>query len=606
MADVDANVPSLREISQLIRSTLITTDQEQVKDPMRECGRPALNLLHRNPEICQQLSYQKLHDVPYKDVKTCWRRLYTEAGLRKVLAILEENHRDKRNGNTGNWITEVVTILDMILILTGAPGREEVVELVFAALKGVINQTERMEEASERPLKRRKLDYNPRAQSGNKTPHPPSAFPSTIVHPPTLRFPIPRISNPRFEAFQSRISDPLTQIPVVITDAIPHWPALNERAWNKPAYLMDHTLNGRRLVPIEIGRSYTDQAWGQKILSFGDFMARYMLDETEDEAEDKNDEHIGASDAISSTGTMNMNDTPEVPHLHQTKERKAKEQKGYLAQHDLFAQIPSLRSDICIPDYCYADPPSPLSLPPNFKTVSKLDEPLLNAWFGPSGTISPLHTDPYYNVLTQVVGYKYIRLYAPSQTAALHPRGLDKNGVDMSNTSSIDLDSVWAVAPGISPWPAQVKYTSGEVKVKDLEEMFPGFLRAKHRAHDASLTEFYSRTPSQTSTMKIHNFIICVGLQKHCIKFATKATQMQNIPHNHLPHSTISCRLAPSLLRAAATAAQGGGTSPSPWLLPVAPQPPSLPPQPTSSRVPPIQGAESPELLPLPPDGKAA
>lgn len=68
----------------------------------------------------------------------------------------------------------------------------------------------------------------------------------------------------------------------------------------------------------------------------------------------------------------------------------------YLAQHDLFAQVPELAKDILTPDYC---------------CVGSCGEPLLNAWFGPGGTVTPLHHDPYHNLLCQVVGTKRVLLY---------------------------------------------------------------------------------------------------------------------------------------------------------------------------------------------------
>jgi hypothetical protein len=203
--------------------------------------------------------------------------------------------------------------------------------------------------------------------------------------------------------FQSKISDISQHTPLIIEGALGHWPALDERPWSDPSYLLEQTLGGRRLVPIEVGKSYTDDGWGQKIITFKQFMETYMLEnKSENSAED-------------------------VP------------QKGYLAQHDLFAQVPSLRADISIPDYCYCSPaPSPHLT--HIKATPKLEEPLLNAWFGPAGTVSPLHTDPYHNILAQAVGYKYVRLYAPKETPHLYPRCVDENGVDMSNTSQVDLD----------------------------------------------------------------------------------------------------------------------------------------------------------------------
>lgn len=61
--------------------------------------------------------------------------------------------------------------------------------------------------------------------------------------------------------------------------------------------------------------------------------------------------------------------------------------RGYLAQHELFAQLPALAADIATPDYC---------------SLGEGGLRAVNAWLGPAGTETPFHTDPYHNLLAQV------------------------------------------------------------------------------------------------------------------------------------------------------------------------------------------------------------
>ncbi len=290
------------------------------------------------------------------------------------------NEKVEWKGKSEDWVQETVRLLDMAVIMAGAPEREEMIEEILSALQDYV------EERSDGPprKKRRKDDHT---------------FQTEGKDIPEIHKQIPIRAALSMEAFEKHLG---TGLPLVIQDALTHWPALHERPWKSPAYLMKKTFGGRRLIPVEIGRSYTDSGWGQRIITFKDFMSLYLLcDPTE------------------------------------TREKRV----GYLAQHDLFSQIPSLRNDIAIPDYCYTNPPplasgTPLS---QKEQQPKLEEPLLNAWFGPAGTISPLHTDPYHNILCQVVGKKYIRLYNPTETDKLYPKGVEGEAVDMSNTSEVDV-----------------------------------------------------------------------------------------------------------------------------------------------------------------------
>ena len=293
-----------------------------------------------------------------------------------------------------DWVQEAVRLLDMAVIIAGAPRREEMVEEILGALQNYVEEQE-LDPGLPRKKRRRGEEDG--------------TFPMTEgKNVPEIRRPIPTVSNMSMASFEKHLK---TGSPLVIRDALTHWPALHERPWKSPEYLLKRTFGGRRLIPVEIGRSYTDQGWGQNIITFREFMDGCLLHGLPDEP----DGQAAPSSSI-----------------------------GYLAQHDLFTQIPSLRNDISIPDYCYTDPPPPspgtplASKPP----TPKLDEPMLNAWFGPAGTVSPLHTDSYHNVLCQVVGKKYVRLYAPTESEKVYPKGVEDGGIDMSNTSEVDVEDV--------------------------------------------------------------------------------------------------------------------------------------------------------------------
>ena len=383
---------------ELLDRTLQTLLQPCPDDSILDCPPSTRSILPSHPATLIHLAHAKIHSYPFSKVPVCWRRLYTDASIGQAVRVVKdsigaiERARGSKiaDGNKSvhceeeleDWVQEAVTLLDMAVIMAGAPEREDMIEELMSALQNYVE-----EQGDESPRKKRRKHDD--------------GFPTEGKNVPEIKEQIPIQATLSMEAFQRHLN---TGLPLVINDALIHWPALHERSWNSTAYLVKRTFGGRRLIPVEIGRSYTDAGWGQSIITFKDFLSRYLLQDP------------------FNTGENGI---------------------GYLAQHDLFTQIPSLRNDISIPDYCYTDPPLPAPRTPLGERESqpKLDEPLLNAWFGPAGTVSPLHTDPYHNILCQVVGKKYVRLYSPSESSKLYPKGTEGGGVDMSNTSEVDVEA---------------------------------------------------------------------------------------------------------------------------------------------------------------------
>lgn len=398
---------------ELLVRHLNTLHHPSSHDPILDCPPSTRSILPTHPAALIRLAHAKIHSYPFSEVPICWRRLYTDASIGEAVRVirpcvteaiwassrpvnyargasakrcLDEAETGKRSVDREvqeeDLVQDAVRLLDMAVIMAGAPERGEMISELLSTLQSYIEEQEQ-----EPPRTKRRKEED--------------RFPTEGKNVPEIRKQISVQFSLSLDAFEKHLK---TSSPLVIRDAINHWPALHERPWNNPAYLMNKTFGGRRLIPVEIGRSYTDEGWGQSIITFREFMSRYLI--------------------------------PDPVYIRDTV-------IGYLAQHDLFSQIPSLRKDISIPDYCYTNPPPPaLETPLDVrKEHPKLEEPLLNAWFGPAGTVSPLHTDPYHNILCQVVGKKYVRLYSPNESRKLYPKGLEGGGVDMSNTSEVDVEA---------------------------------------------------------------------------------------------------------------------------------------------------------------------
>jgi lysine-specific demethylase 8 len=167
------------------------------------------------------------------------------------------------------------------------------------------------------------------------------------------------------------------------------WPALSR--WRDVDYL--HSAVGRRTVPVEAGEHFLDAGLATLLLPFGVFLQRAV--------QQRGEEGGGGP------------------------------QRLYLAQHPLLDQLPRLRRDVLVPDYCALAVAEGEEGDKGEGEGEGDDEPpardsavAINAWLSGPGAVTPLHHDgTRHNLLCVVAGRKYVRLYPPGlrTEAALRP-----------------------------------------------------------------------------------------------------------------------------------------------------------------------------------------
>jgi len=328
---------------------------------------PTSTLLHRLT-MFQCLVWERLNTGHWSDVWEGWRELYgliVVSRIRGVALICEKHERD----NEESLLQDVIRLCDLGIMFSGdvmGGVLEEIAQILTEFHtdqnfnKDVVDEKDSTIHESI-PHKKVKLssEFSIRSQS----------LPLTL---PLL--PVPFLSSPSLTNFLTQCKVPLTA--TILRDCMTDWPCMQERRWCCD-YLVK--MAGPRTVPVELGNKYTDHSWTQQLLTVETFVRKYMM------------ERVGVV--------------------------------GYLAQHQLLDQVPSLARDILTPDYCY--------------TGESEAEPDINVWIGPGGTVSPPHTDKKHNILCQVVGTKYVALFYPDQGDKLYP---DTNPM-MHNTSMVDLES---------------------------------------------------------------------------------------------------------------------------------------------------------------------
>jgi hypothetical protein len=138
--------------------------------------------------------------------------------------------------------------------------------------------------------------------------------------------------------------------------------------------------------------------------------------------------------------------------------------KYYLAQAPIKVVFPSLWDDVVVP----------------FQS-EELSMRETNLWFGPSGTISPLHFDLVHNFLCQVSGTKRLILFSPDQSECLYPF---PEGSQIPHLSQVDIDQ-----PDLEKFPRFIEASAFNAEIASGDLIFiPG--RWWHQVH--SLTQAIS------------------------------------------------------------------------------------------------------------------
>ncbi|OQV19329.1 Lysine-specific demethylase 8 [Hypsibius exemplaris] len=293
-------------------------------------------------------AWQELNTGKWSDVNFNWHKLYAAVSWLKAVATFRCRTTGESSTPPEVWL-DIIKICDMGHLMGGDVWEGILLRTISAAEAKI---SELSPAVFAEPQRKKRTE---------------TVTICDVLHP------IEELDRPSLAHFQAAFLR--LKRPLMLKGILETWPALSK--WS-PEYV--RSICGSRTVPVELGKRYTDEDWGQELMTISAFIDKYIY----------------------------MLDNPD-------------KKIAYLAQHDLLSQAPLLRDDISMPDYI---------------AFAGDDDPDMNAWFGPEGTVSPLHHDPKDNFLCQVFGEKYVRLYEESESEKVYPH----ESTMLFNTSQVDVE----------------------------------------------------------------------------------------------------------------------------------------------------------------------
>ena len=378
-------------------------------------------------DVLVDLAWEKLHTGDWKDVDEAWRDLYVMASMAVA---------DARGGFAPARAAETLALLDRASLLGGPTFRDELERAIAHAQEA----TESDAFSKKRTRKRRtrlvvralgddaeddvvaalppgslgardakavsakqKQKQNRETKTSEEDTETNRARRATLIRLASAREPVATFASP--PSLERFLTDAMAPgAPAVLKGLARAWPAFAK--WRDPTYL--RAVAGARTVPVETGEHYLHATHARELVTLDAFLDEYVFVE---DARDERSETFEKK-ALSRSALRNS-ETSVSDRVCFAKKRTKK--MGYLAQHALLDQIPKLSNDVIVPDYCS------LTLEKDSDGGARRDGSIATrAWLGPKGTVSPTHRDPTHNLLVQVCGSKYVRLWAPVQEPNLY------------------------------------------------------------------------------------------------------------------------------------------------------------------------------------------